>query len=97
MPIGIANLLANGFGVAGAVVGMAEVWYTGPLGKKAGGMFGTDLGFEVCGVVGSQVHRLNQCSGPACCGVRCCHISAIKMARDSLHRAISHSPNRGLG
>lgn len=48
MPIGIASLLAVGFGVAGAVVGMSEVWFTGPLGKKAGGLFGTDLGFEVC-------------------------------------------------
>jgi len=47
LPIGIAGLLAVGFGVAGAAVGMSEVWYTGPLGKKAGGLFGTDLGFEL--------------------------------------------------
>ncbi|KAF8192521.1 permease for cytosine/purines, uracil, thiamine, allantoin-domain-containing protein [Pholiota molesta] len=36
LPMGIAGILAGCFGVAGAVVGMAELW-----------MFGTDLGFEV--------------------------------------------------
>ncbi|KAI0348156.1 cytosine-purine permease [Trametopsis cervina] len=47
LPIGVAGILAGCFGVAGAVVGMAEVWYIGPLGLKAGGPFGTDLGFEL--------------------------------------------------
>ena len=46
--MGFAGITAGCFGVAGTVVGMAEVWYTGPLAVKAGGMFGTDLGFEVC-------------------------------------------------
>lgn len=26
---------------------MSEVWYTGPLGKAAGDLYGADLGFEV--------------------------------------------------
>ncbi|KAF8974249.1 permease for cytosine/purines, uracil, thiamine, allantoin-domain-containing protein [Flammula alnicola] len=47
LPMGIAGVLAGCFGVAGAVVGMAEVWYTGPLAKKAGAEFGADLGFEL--------------------------------------------------
>lgn len=47
LPIGFAGVLAGCFGVAGAVVGMSEVWYTGPLGKDAGAEFGADLGFEV--------------------------------------------------
>ncbi|KAF8191258.1 permease for cytosine/purines, uracil, thiamine, allantoin-domain-containing protein [Pholiota molesta] len=47
LPMGIAGILAGCFGVAGAVVGMAELWYIGPLGKMAGGLFGTDLGFEL--------------------------------------------------
>ncbi|RPD65014.1 cytosine-purine permease [Lentinus tigrinus ALCF2SS1-6] len=47
LPIGFAGVLAGCFGVAGAVVGMSEVWYTGPLGKDAGAEFGADLGFEL--------------------------------------------------
>ncbi len=47
LPVGFAGILAGCFGVAGAVVGMSEVWYTGPLGKDAGAEFGADLGFEV--------------------------------------------------
>ena len=43
----MAGILAACFGAAGAVVGMSEVWYTGPLGKLAGAEFGADLGFEV--------------------------------------------------
>lgn len=47
LPLGIAGILAGCFGVAGAVVGMAEAWYIGPLGAMAGAEFGADLGFEV--------------------------------------------------
>ena len=35
------------FGIAGAVVGMSQVWYIGPIGKMAGAASGADLGFEV--------------------------------------------------
>lgn len=45
--LGIAGILAMCFGIAGAVVGMSEVWYTGPLGKMAGAAYGADLGFEL--------------------------------------------------
>ncbi|KAG2341983.1 cytosine-purine permease [Suillus weaverae] len=47
LPLGIAGILAMCFGIAGAVVGMSEVWYTGPLGKMAGAAYGADLGFEL--------------------------------------------------
>ncbi|EIW87465.1 cytosine-purine permease [Coniophora puteana RWD-64-598 SS2] len=47
LPLGIAGIVAGCFGVAGAVVGMAEVWYIGPLGAKAGAAYGADLGFEL--------------------------------------------------
>jgi hypothetical protein len=47
LPLGIAGILSMCFGIAGAVVGMSEVWYTGPLGKMAGAAYGADLGFEV--------------------------------------------------
>ena len=47
LPIGIAGLLAAFFGIAGAAIGMSQVWYTGPVGKMAGATFGADLGFEV--------------------------------------------------
>lgn len=51
LPVGVAGIVAGCCGVAGAVVGMAEAWYIGPLGVKAGGAFGTDLGFEVSLIV----------------------------------------------
>jgi purine-cytosine permease-like protein len=47
IPIGIASLLACCFGMVGVVVGMSQVWYTGPIGKMAGGTHGADLGFEI--------------------------------------------------
>ena len=45
--MGAAGIFAGCFGVAGAVVGMSEVWYTGPLAKEAWAEFGADLGIEV--------------------------------------------------
>lgn len=47
LPLGFAGILAGCFGVVGAVVGMAQVWYTGPIGEKAGTTYGADLGFEL--------------------------------------------------
>jgi len=48
LPVGVAGVLAGLFGVAGAVVGMSQVWYTGPLGRDAGADgYGADLGFEL--------------------------------------------------
>ena len=47
LPLGLAGIFAGCCGVAGAVVGMAEVWYIGPIGALAGTGFGADLGFEV--------------------------------------------------
>ncbi|KAJ7643966.1 purine-cytosine permease [Roridomyces roridus] len=47
LPLGVAGVLAGCFGVAGAVLGMAEVWYIGPIGVAAGTEFGADLGFEL--------------------------------------------------
>ena len=36
------------FGVFGAVMGMAQVWFIGPVGKKIGlPEFGGDVGFEL--------------------------------------------------
>lgn len=46
LPLGFAGVFAGCCGVAGAVVGMAEVWYVGPIGRKIG-EFGGDLGFEL--------------------------------------------------
>ena len=47
LPVGAAGIFAGCCGVAGAVVGMAQVWYVGPIAAKLG-PFGADLGFEVC-------------------------------------------------
>lgn len=43
LPVGVAGILAGCFGVAGAVIGMSQPVYTGPL----GGMVGAEIGFEL--------------------------------------------------
>ena len=44
----MATVLAFCFGVFGAVMGMAQQWFIGPVGKKIGSpMFGGDVGFEL--------------------------------------------------
>ena len=47
LPPGFAALLAFGFGVMGAVMGMAQVWFIGPIGKLIGIGYGGDIGFEL--------------------------------------------------
>lgn len=47
LPPSIAALGAFCCGIAGAVIGMAQVWWLGPVGKLIGGEFGGDVGFEL--------------------------------------------------
>ncbi|EHL02201.1 putative Purine-cytosine permease fcyB [Glarea lozoyensis 74030] len=47
LPPGIAAMTAFCFGAMGAVLGMAQVWFTGPIGKLCGAAFGGDVGFEL--------------------------------------------------
>jgi len=47
LPPGFAAILAFCFGVMGAVLGMAQQWFIGPIGKLCGGKFGGDVGFEL--------------------------------------------------
>lgn len=50
LPIGFAAVAAGCVGAAGAVLGMAQVWWIGPIGKAVGGTvdpFGGDVGFEL--------------------------------------------------
>ena len=47
LPVGYAAIAAGCFGAAGTAVGMAQIWWTGPIGKDVGGEFGGDLGFEL--------------------------------------------------
>ncbi|KAI1810273.1 purine-cytosine permease [Poronia punctata] len=47
LPPGIAALSAFGVGIVGAVLGLSQTWFTGPIGKLAGGEFGGDVGFEL--------------------------------------------------
>ncbi|EPQ51241.1 purine-cytosine permease [Gloeophyllum trabeum ATCC 11539] len=47
-PPGIAAFIALGCGVMGAVLGMAQTWYIGILGRKIGDLnLGGDIGFEL--------------------------------------------------
>ncbi|KAK6612275.1 purine-cytosine permease [Botrytis cinerea] len=47
LPPGMAAMTAFLFGVMGAVLGMAQVWFTGPIGKFCGAEYGGDVGFEL--------------------------------------------------
>ncbi len=48
LPPGIAAIVAFCFGVFGAVMGMAQVWFIGPIGRKIGSPgYGGDIGFEL--------------------------------------------------
>jgi NCS1 nucleoside transporter family len=47
LPPSIAALAAFCFGVMGAVMGMAQVWFIGPIGKLIGTGYGGDIGFEL--------------------------------------------------
>jgi len=48
LPLGIAAAFASGFGVMGAVFGMATLWYIGIIGRQIGDpAFGGDVGFEL--------------------------------------------------
>ncbi|KAJ4504169.1 Purine-cytosine permease fcy21 [Exophiala dermatitidis] len=48
LPPSIAALGAFCFGVFGAVMGMAQVWFIGPIGKRIGDpSYGGDVGFEL--------------------------------------------------
>ncbi|KAI0931476.1 hypothetical protein AcW1_001130 [Taiwanofungus camphoratus] len=57
LPVGFAGVVSGCFGVAGAVVGMSQVWYTGPLGMDAGANgYGADLGFELAAAFAATVY-----------------------------------------
>lgn len=47
LPPGCAAALAFCFGVMGTVLGMAQTWYTGPIGRLCGAEYGGDVGFEL--------------------------------------------------
>ncbi|KII88697.1 hypothetical protein PLICRDRAFT_176250 [Plicaturopsis crispa FD-325 SS-3] len=48
LPLGVASFIALGCGVAGAVLGMAQLWYIGKIGGLIGDPeFGGDIGFEL--------------------------------------------------
>lgn len=47
LPPGYSALCAFLFGVMGAVLGMAQSWYIGAIGKLCGAEFGGDVGFEL--------------------------------------------------
>lgn len=47
LPPGLAAVTAFLFGIMGAVLGMAQVWFVGPIGKLCGTAHGGDVGFEL--------------------------------------------------
>ncbi|KAI1368312.1 purine-cytosine permease [Xylaria arbuscula] len=47
LPPGFAAISAFVVGVVGAVLGTAQTWYIGPIGRLCGSEFGGDVGFEL--------------------------------------------------
>lgn len=48
LPPGLAAVLAFCFGIFGAVMGMSQLWFIGPVGRKIGNpAYGGDVGFEL--------------------------------------------------
>jgi NCS1 nucleoside transporter family len=47
LPPGYAAITAFAIGVMGAILGMAQVWFVGPIGKLCGTEYGGDVGFEL--------------------------------------------------
>ncbi|KAK0734351.1 purine-cytosine permease [Lasiosphaeria miniovina] len=48
LPPGFAAVVAFGFGILGAAMGMSQTWYTGPIARLCGtSEFGADVGFEL--------------------------------------------------
>ncbi|KAG2181940.1 hypothetical protein INT43_006865 [Umbelopsis isabellina] len=56
LPPGYAGIFAGACGIVGAVVGMAQVYYTGPIAKLIGDAAGGDLGFELAGIFAAIVY-----------------------------------------
>ncbi len=56
LPIGWAAIISMALGLVGVVLGAAQVYYTGPIGKLVG-PFGMDVGFEL-GVVFAAISYL---------------------------------------
>ncbi|TYJ55249.1 hypothetical protein B9479_004079 [Cryptococcus floricola] len=53
LPMGLAAIFAGCCGVAGAVLGMAQAWFIGPIGAKVGGTadpYGGDVGWILAAV-----------------------------------------------
>ena len=47
LPIGAAAIFAAACGVAGAVIGMNQIWFAGPVALGIDPDVGADLGFEL--------------------------------------------------
>ena len=44
LPVGGAALISFLVGWAGAIIGMYQIWYAGPIAKRVGGGYGADIG-----------------------------------------------------
>ena len=59
LPRGFAAIGAIAFGIMGAVLGMAQLWFVGPIGKKIGlPIYGGDIGFELSGAFAGIVYPI---------------------------------------
>ncbi|KIJ26604.1 hypothetical protein M422DRAFT_272298 [Sphaerobolus stellatus SS14] len=55
LPVGLAAIFTSCCSIAGAIVGMAQVWYIGPIAAHLGPV-GGDVGFEMAAVIAAVVY-----------------------------------------
>lgn len=69
LPPGMAAVSAFGIGVVGAILGMAQQWFTGPIGALCGApYFGGDVGFELAFAFGALSYGVLRTVERACYG-----------------------------
>ncbi|KIJ37611.1 hypothetical protein M422DRAFT_231673 [Sphaerobolus stellatus SS14] len=57
LPVGLAACLATILGIVGAIMGMAQAWYVGPI-ARIFGFGGADTGFEIATVITGLLYPL---------------------------------------
>lgn len=69
LPPGMAAVSAFGIGVVGAILGMAQQWFTGPVGALCGApYFGGDVGFELAFAFSAVSYGVLRAGERACYG-----------------------------
>lgn len=89
LPLGAAGMFAALCGVVGAVMGMANAWYIGPIAELLGDGNGADLGFEVSFTI---IRLFFACKSLICTIAGCCvhprFLPTCTVVGDLFHRPL---------